>query len=159
MQFWPSVFAKVLRWCTKFKNCSQAKIFVRSDIRQLDIYKELVIVIFRLNIDLFFMSLSKRSSLSKLQKEINKELANLQIKRNFSLTTLPSQSSLRSSFSKSVKSIFFDEGSHNRNNQSFKDKSPSPKSLAKEPKMGRSHDVVGIKNAKSYVGKLKKKTT
>ena len=105
------------------------------------------------------MSLSKRSSVTKLQNEINKELANLQIKRNFSLTTLPSQSSLRSSFSKSVKSIFFDDSSHNRKNQSFKDKSQSPKSIAKEPKMGRSQDVVGIKNAKNYAGKLKKKTT
>jgi hypothetical protein len=109
-------------------------------------------------IDSFFMSISKRASVTKLQLEINKELANLQIKRNFSLTTLPSQTSLRSSFSKSVKSIFFDEASHNRKNQSFKNKSPSPQSTPKEPKLGRSQDVIGLKVLKSQTGKLKKKS-
>jgi hypothetical protein len=111
------------------------------------------------NIDLFLMNTSKRHSVTKLQKEINKELVNLQIKRNLSLTTLPSQDSLRSSFSKSVKSVFFDEGSKNRKNLSFKDKSPSPKSFIKESKLGRSQDVIGLKNLKSQTGKLKKKKT
>ncbi len=105
------------------------------------------------------MNTSKRHSVTKLQKEINKELVNLQIKRNLSLTTLPSQDSLRSSFSKSVKSVFFDEGSKNRKNLSFKDKSPSPKSFIKESKLGRSQDVIGLKNLKSQTGKLKKKKT
>jgi hypothetical protein len=109
-------------------------------------------------IDSFFMSISKRASVTKLQLEINKELANLQIKRNFSLTTLPSQTSLRSSFSKSVKSIFFDDASHNRKNQSFKNKSPSPQSTPKESKLGRSQDVIGLKVLKSQTGKLKKKS-
>jgi hypothetical protein len=103
------------------------------------------------------MSLSKRHSVNKLQKEINKELANLQNKRTFSLTSFPSQDSLRSSFSKSVKSIFFDEDAKNRKNLSFKDKSPSPKSFMKESKLGRSQDVVGLKNLKNHTGKLKKK--
>jgi len=103
------------------------------------------------------MSTSKRHSVSKLQKEINRELANLHVKRNFSLTSLPSQDSLRSSFSKSVRSIFIDDDSKNRKNQSFKDKSPSPKSLMKECKLGRSQDVIGLKKLKSETGKLKKK--
>ena len=34
------------------------------------------------------MSVSKGHSVSKLQKEINKELSNLKLKKNFSLTSL-----------------------------------------------------------------------
>ena len=101
--------------------------------------------------------MSKRHSVTKLQKEIHKELANLQIKRNFSLTSLPSQDSLRSSFSKSVKSIFFDEGTINRKNLFLKERSTSPKSFVKEFKLGRSQDVVGLKKIKCPVQKLKKK--
>ncbi len=66
------------------------------------------------------MNISKRHSVSKLQKEINKELSNLQIKRNFSLTSLPSYDSLRSSFSRSVKSIFLDEECKHANIKSFR---------------------------------------
>jgi hypothetical protein len=103
------------------------------------------------------MNLNKRHSVSKLQKEINKELSNLKIKRNFSYSSFPSYDSLRSSFSKSVQSIFLDGQNKKAKNSSFKEKSPSPKSLVNESKMGRSQEAMGLKNPKSTAGKLKKK--
>lgn len=103
------------------------------------------------------MNLNKRHSVSNLQKEINKELSNLKVKRNFSFTSFPSYDSLRSSFSKSVQSIFQEGSDKKTKNSSFKERSPSPKSLIKELKLGRSQETMGLKNPKSTGGKLKKK--
>lgn len=61
------------------------------DVEELKFSKALSfdrLVNFILKYWLIFMSVSKGHSVSKLQKEINKELSNLKLKKNFSLTSL-----------------------------------------------------------------------